>query len=463
VVATEAAFPTLFSGDTVTLSFALSGTPPLWVEWLNNNVPIGTFTNAGEALATSLTLTALQASQGGTYSIIVTNLYGSNNSLTTSQEYPLTVEPYPQFTWFAPQPITTADAMLELFGGATNPVSPVFEATGFGGDNGAGTAVTLDDGQVITFEQVAGSFNAIASGAAPGQVATANGLCFEGDFGTFTNTTGNADFDDVLNGNANGVMANVSSMMFSNLTPGNLYGLQIFATDDRTGNGAPDLIDSQDPSDLANISQSYLLGANDHTLGTFVANETIQTVNMQLPGLTAGGDILTAVVIYSLPNGTMAWDAPTVSPPIVYDGTVMTISEPLLTGIPPFFYQWQANGVNLSGATNPVLTIAATNTSHIVSVLSNYDLVVSNATGTNTSPAVAVTIYPLVPLTITRSSGDVTISWPTAAGTGYVLQTTTSLSLPWTTVTGPYPVVGSQDKVTVSATGTAYYRLLGSE
>jgi hypothetical protein len=394
VATNEPAPATLFSGDSVTLNFAVTGTPPLWVEWERDGSPIGTFTNIGESTTTSLTLTALQASQGGIYTVIITNQFGTINSATTSVNYSLTVEPYTQFTWFAPQPITTADAVLELFGGSTNP-AVVFEATGFGGDSGAGTAVTLDDGQVITFEQVAAPSFSSPAGAAPGQVATGNGTCFQGDFGTYTGTTGNPTFDDVLNGTDNGVMANLTSMTISNLIPGDLYVLQIFATDDRAANGAPDLIDFQDPNDTANISQSYLLGANDYTLGMFVANATGQTVNMQLPGLTAGGNILDAAVVYSLPSAAEAWDTPTVSPSTNVDaGTVLTISEPLVTGLPPISYQWQANGVNLGGATNSVLTITASNASQSVPGVTNYDLVVANASGTNTSPAVSVTINP---------------------------------------------------------------------
>jgi hypothetical protein len=463
VATNEPAPATLFSGDNVTLSFAVIGTPPLWVEWELNGSPIGTFTNIGEATTASLTLSALQASQGGTYTVIVTNQFGTTNSATTSMDYSLTVEPYTQFTWFAPQPITTADAVLELFGGATNP-AVVFEATGFGGETGPGTAVTLDDGQVITFEQVAAPSFSSPAGAAPGQVATGNGTCYQGDFGTYTGTTGNPTFDDVLNGTDNGIMANLSSMTISNLSPGDVYGIEIFATDDRSGNGAPDLIDFQDPDDTNNISQSYLLGANDYILGMFVANATSQTINMQLPGLTAGGDILDAAVIYSLPSAAEAWDIPTVSPSTNVDaGTVLTISDPLVTGLPPISYQWQANGVNLFGATNSVLAITATNASQSVSGVTNYDVVVANASGTNISPAVSVTIYPLVPLSIMLASGNVTISWPVGAGGGYVLQTTADLTKPWTRVEPPYAVVGSQYQVTEPVSGTAYFRLLGSQ
>jgi hypothetical protein len=351
VATNEPAPATLFSGDSVTLNFAVTGTPPLWVEWERDGSPIGTSTNIGESTTTSLTLTALQASQGGTYTVIVTNQFGTINSATTSVNYSLTVEPYTQFTWFAPQPITTADAVLGLFGGATN---VVLEASDFGI---AEMTVTLDDGNSINFQQ-------------EGVVDSANGTIYTGGpFGTYTGTTGNPSFDAVLAGSSS-IMATVTSITFLDLTPGNLYGLQIFATDDRAANGGLHLIDFQDPNDSTNISQSYLEDANDYTLATFVANQTNQTVNMELPN--PGGNILDAAVVYSLSSAAEAWDTPSASPSTNVDaGTVLTISEPLVTGLPPILYQWQANGANLDGATNPVLTITATNASHSVSVVTS--------------------------------------------------------------------------------------------
>jgi hypothetical protein len=346
----------------------MSGTPPLWVEWRLNGNPVGTFTNIGEANTTSLTLSGLQAGQGGAYTVIATNQFGTN----ISQAINLTVNPYTQFTWFAPGQITTADTTLELFGGATNP-AVVFGAADFGNNP---TTVTLDDSQSITFEP-------------NGTVASGNGAIYVGSFGIWTGTTGNGDFDTVLDGNNTGLMANATSLSFLNLTPGNLYGLQIFSLDDRAGNGAPDLVDFQDPNDPANVSPAFLEGANNYALGTLVASATSQNINLQLPALTAGGDILNAAVIYSLPLAANAWVAPSGSPAnTVPVGTTVTLSDALVTGIPPFSYQWQSNGVNIPGATNSELLLAGV----LAAQAGNYDLVVANKYGTNTSPSLALDV-----------------------------------------------------------------------
>jgi len=307
----------LFLGDSVTLSYAVTGTPPVWVEWEQNGSPIETFTNIGEATSVSMTLTGLQAGQGGAYTVIATNQF--TVSPTNSQACNLIVNPYTQFTWFAPVPITTADAALELFGGATNP-AVVFGAAGFAN---ASQTVSLDDGQSITFEPY-------------GTVASGNGTVYANGFsGIWSNTTGNANFDAVLSGIPNGIMANVSTLSFYNLTPGNLYAVQIFSVDERPANGAPDLVDFQDPADAANVSQAFLEGAGDYALGTFVADGTNQNIALQMPGLTGGGNVVNAAVVYSLPLAAEVWDTPTVYPSTnVYSGTVVTLSDALFTGLP---------------------------------------------------------------------------------------------------------------------------------
>jgi hypothetical protein len=72
-------------GGSVTFTIAASGTQPLSYQWLNNgtNIPGATFA--------SLTLTNLQPSQSGIYSVAVTNIVGS----TSSSNALLTVNPPP--------------------------------------------------------------------------------------------------------------------------------------------------------------------------------------------------------------------------------------------------------------------------------------------------------------------------------------------------------------------------------
>src|ERR1035438_8636823 len=98
---------------------------------------MGTFTNIGQATTISLTLNNLQASESGSYSVIVTNQF-TTGPLTNSQAYNVAlVEPFTQFTWSPPAPITTADATLGRIGS-------VLGAASFGGNGDR--VVTLSNG-----------------------------------------------------------------------------------------------------------------------------------------------------------------------------------------------------------------------------------------------------------------------------------------------------------------------------
>jgi hypothetical protein len=72
-----------------------------------------------------------------------------------------------------------------------------------------------------------------------------------------------------------------------------------------------------------------------------------------------------------------------------FAGTTVTLSV-LVAGIPPFEYQWQENGTNISWGTGATLVL----TNAVVADSGSYDVIVGNASGTNTSPALAVTINP---------------------------------------------------------------------
>ncbi len=66
-------------------------------------------------------------------------------------------------------------------------------------------------------------------------------------------------------------------------------------------------------------------------------------------------------------------------------GATVTLSE-AATGTPPFQYQWQQNGTNVSGATNASLTLA----NLTVANLGSYTVLVGNPAGTNASPGVTL-------------------------------------------------------------------------
>src|SRR5262249_28002095 len=61
------------------------------------------------------------------------------------------------------------------------------------------------------------------------------------------------------------------------------------------------------------------------------------------------------------------------------------------TGMMPFSYQWQSNGVAISGATNMSYTTPALTTS---ANLANYTVTISNASGTTNSATAVLTVAP---------------------------------------------------------------------
>jgi hypothetical protein len=122
--------------DTVSFSVGASGTPPLSYQWLLDD------TNIPGATGAVLTLTNVQPAEGGTYSAIVTNVYGS----TLSSNAVLTVEPPPTIT---DQPTNafvvagqTANFSVAATGTAPLSYQWLFDGTNISGAAGASLAVT---------------------------------------------------------------------------------------------------------------------------------------------------------------------------------------------------------------------------------------------------------------------------------------------------------------------------------
>lgn len=374
--------PTLFLNDTVSLVSTVAGTPPIALQWQQNGVNIPGATNA------TLTLQGLQPGQSGVYMLVATNQFGkaTNNPVT------LSVEPYEQFTWGEPIPITTANATLGLFG-ETNYVGASDFANG-------DESVTLSDTIAPTINFTA---NNEFTGAGVVYASTTGGFFQNGFSGIWNDTSGNASFDAVLSGIPNGISANNGpvTLTFYQLTPSVLYAVQLFAVDQRSCCGSEQVY-FQDPAYTNNASATLTLNQADYVVGTFVANETNQTITAQMPD---GGDgVLNGAVIYALPQGAVAWEAPTASPSTTVDsGVVVTFSDAFVTGIPPFIYQWQSNGTNIPNATNATLTLTLTNPNNNASITNDYSLIVANSQGSSTSAPTAVTINPASPPTFSGS------------------------------------------------------------
>jgi uncharacterized repeat protein (TIGR03806 family) len=128
----------------------------------------------------------------------------------------------------------------------------------------------------------------------------------------------------------------------------------------------------------------------------FIVGKTTSDANFKgcLADLLVANAALTPaeIAVYQTGNWSPALTVfalqPTASPSnSVYAGTTLTLNV-VVAGTPPFQYQWQKDGTNISWATNVALVL--TNTTESDS--GSYDVVVSNDSGTNTSAALAVLV-----------------------------------------------------------------------
>ena len=164
--------------------------------------------------------------------------------------------------------IGTADATL---GGQTG---TIISASDFGAGN---QIVTLSGGQVINFD--GSGANAVVVGG--------NGIYN----GAFTGTTGNTNFNSVLNGFNYDSAAGTKQITLSGLTAGKQYSVQLFGLDDRGSTQSSRILSFSDFSN--NVSGPITSGANDYVIGTFTAASSFQTITESVP---SGGNINAVVV-----------------------------------------------------------------------------------------------------------------------------------------------------------------------
>lgn len=91
-------------------------------------------------------------------------------------------------------------------------------------------------------------------------------------------------------------------------------------------------------------------------------------------------------VITRQPGGSIFGNATKRS---ILPGQILRISAQG-AGAPPLAYQWQLNGINITGATSPVYEVRNSSTNDTGS----YQVVVSNPSGSITSNAIAIQVYP---------------------------------------------------------------------
>ena len=112
-------------------------------------------------------------------------------------------------------------------------------------------------------------------------------------------------------------------------------------------------------------------------------------------------------------------------------------------------------GALASGATATV-TISGTGTANLTNLITVSAAQSDAALANNSFSIVTVLIAPT--LSIRSFGANVVIAWP-APSVGYVLESSSSVLGPWAAAGLTITVVGSENRVTAPATGTAFYRL----
>ena len=409
---------TVIAGTSPTITVVAGGDPTLTYQWRLNG------TNVPGAIAATLTLANVQTNQLGTYSVVVSNPYGT----VTSANATLDVKS-PPFVATQPQSLTVLVGSPASFSVTAGGDGPFTYQWRFAGANIPG-ATTASFGYGAAQTNNAGLYSVVITspyGSVPSSNATltvnvpptivvppASQSVVAGANVTFTVTaTGDAPltyqwrFNGVnIAGGTGPTLSffNVQESLEGNFTVvvSNPFGTVTSTVAVLTVQSPPAIADNGQPQ-----PQTVIQGSNATFSVTATGDPTL-TYQWRFGGTNiAGGTnnplVLTAVqtnqagnysVVVSNPFGTVTSSNALLTvrvPPFIITQpapatqTVVAGSSPTITvlagGDPTLTYQWRLNGVNVAGATAATLTLAAVQ----VTQLGTYTVVVSNPYGTVTS------------------------------------------------------------------------------
>jgi hypothetical protein len=383
----------LYVGKTNQLTMTAAGTGPYAYQWYTNGVAISN-SNGGDILgATSPTLSftnAALADSANYYCVVATSLGRATSSIVA-----VTVLPTADSPVFAAPATATFTALTNQTGVLIG--CEDFGATEYSFNVTNGTTVTTYDFKVD------GSVASVAGQSGQGTGAL-NGT------GTFGFTSGNANFDNVLNEYS--YDGGPKTITINGMIPGRSYAVQLFSLDDRDSTGGQHREQLrraylQDPYNLTNLSSTFVMSNNFYVKATFTAAFTNQVIIEQLPGWANG---FTDVGDGNL-EALVVWDvSPT--PGIQYQpaSTTRYLGEPVafnatVYGPAPMGYQWQrdsgagftnlaASGVLSSSAPT---VVSYPNPAAAMADAGNYRLVVTNSSGGTTSQVATLTVIALPP------------------------------------------------------------------
>jgi hypothetical protein len=105
-------------------------------------------------------------------------------------------------------------------------------------------------------------------------------------------STGDTNLDTVL-GVSQEELSTTVSVVINNLTAGQLYSVQLIALNDTAGNTRAAYWSDPNDASAADLSPAFLMGDNVYVVGTFVANDTVETIT----GNLAPSGYISAVIV----------------------------------------------------------------------------------------------------------------------------------------------------------------------
>ncbi len=409
---------------------------------------------AGTGTNRDLTITPLP-NQSGTAAITVLVSDGVN---VASQSFTLTVHPVND----AP----TIDAIADVHINENSPAQTIGVA-GLGSgapDENQALAVTASSDNPTLIANVAVSYNSPASTAAltfipiPNTNGSATITVFVSD-GQSSNSLASRAFTVFIN--AAPTIADVPDHSTSEDVAAS--GI-VFAVDDR--DGLPEQVTvTGTSSNPALISDGGILvqgtGTNRFVIVTPVTNQfgtAIITLHATDTNGAAGTNqfllvvepVVDPVLITSQPQNLSS----------VIGGTV-TFSVGATSSLFPLSYQWQRDGIDVTGATNATLVVVDVQPS----LAGSFHALVSNADATAASAAAQLQVLTTAPspaiLAVTRNASNVDILFTTVAGTSYTLEFKNSLATAEWTPLGSIPGTGAPATLSDSAVAepTRFYRV----
>jgi hypothetical protein len=321
-------------GDAVSLTGAATGSTPLQYQWRRNGAPVPGATNSTLAFA------AVAAADAGTYELVATNAYGTASSAPAA----LTVNRRPQeITFTSPPAYVPAGGSVTLAARASSGL-PVTLTLVSGGASLAGTLLTGLTGNVVVR-------------------ATQ-----DGDDSYAPAPTVERTFNFITGGQSPFISSPPADR---EIDSGGTVTLRAAAL----GVPAPNFQWSKDGTTLAGATASSL------TLGpATLADAGRYTVTAMSPLGTSSASATLAVRAAPVVLGGPATQA-------VFTGDRVSLGVNL-TGYPAPTHQWRRNGTALSGATAATLVFPSIRTTDA----GRYDVVVTNALGTATSPVTTLTV-----------------------------------------------------------------------